>query len=63
MDKGENQKLGRSSEFYGHQPWGIARGVTDQPSTRSRWSIRQLNPYSGLKRIETLSNGKAVWNK
>ena len=56
-------KLGRSFEFYGHQPWGNARGVTDQSPARFRWSIRQLNPYSGLKRAKSLSNDEIVWNK
>ena len=56
-------KLGRSSKFYGHQPRGIARGVTYQSPTSSRWSIRQLNPYLELKRTKKLSNDEVVWNK
>ena len=35
LDKGKKPKLGQSSDFFGHQPWGIARGVTDQSHTRS----------------------------
>ena len=56
-------KLGRSSEFYGLQLWGLTRSVTNQSPARSRWSIWQLNTLFGLKRIKKLSNDQVVWKK
>ena len=56
-------KPGRSFEFYGQQPCGIARGVTNQSPARFRWFVWQLNPCFGLKRTRKLSNDQVLWKK